>query len=108
MVCCYSMYKQKQHVSHLFTIKINLKKKVLLDHLLSSPGALTQFQHVGMYSPLEILLPLRSPMITVTLVWRKAWGLLSYHSNSFTSLANAGSKNYKFLQNIALDEMMHF
>ena len=26
MVCCYSMYKLNQHVSHLVTIKINLKK----------------------------------------------------------------------------------
>ena len=28
MVCCYSMCKQKQHVSHLFTIKINFKKNL--------------------------------------------------------------------------------
>ena len=38
MVCCYSMYKQKQHISHLFTIKNKFKKRISTGKHLISPN----------------------------------------------------------------------
>ena len=53
MVCSYSMYKQKQHVSHLFTIKINLEKLKLTSGLEEEPvcGQLTPTKQTDNFPP---------------------------------------------------------
>ena len=56
MVCLYSMYKQKQHVSHLFTIQINFK------NTLTSPCVLvTIVPQLTLYSSSELQFLLSPP-----------------------------------------------